>query len=31
VPIQYKVELLPGLPTDSLGDGAKWKVPPPNE
>jgi hypothetical protein len=28
VPIQYKVFPLPGLPADSLGDGAKWKVPP---
>ena len=31
VPIQYKVLPLPGLPADSLGDGAKWKVPPPSE
>jgi hypothetical protein len=31
VPIQYKVLALPGLPADSLGDGAKWKVPPPSE
>lgn len=31
VPIQYKVLPLPGLPADSLGDGAKWKVPPPGE
>jgi len=28
VPIQYRVVPLPGLPADSLGDGAKWKVPP---
>ncbi|HEY4307262.1 MAG TPA: hypothetical protein VGM82_22515 [Gemmatimonadaceae bacterium] len=31
VPIQYNVLPLPGLPADSLGDGAKWKVPPPGE
>jgi hypothetical protein len=31
VPIQYKVLPLPGLPVDSLGDGVKWKVPPPGE
>jgi hypothetical protein len=28
VPIHYKVLPLPGLSADSLGDGAKWKVPP---
>ena len=31
VPIQYRVLALPGLPADSLGDGTKWKVPPPGE
>jgi len=31
VPIQFRVAPLPGLPADSLGDGAKWKVPPPSE
>jgi hypothetical protein len=30
VPIQYRVASLPGLRADSLGDGAKWKVPPPS-
>jgi hypothetical protein len=29
VPIQYRVAPLPGLSADSLGDGAKWKAPPP--
>lgn len=29
VPIQYRVAPLAGLRADSLGDGAKWKVPPP--
>jgi hypothetical protein len=30
VPIQYRVASLPGLRADSLGDGAKWKAPPPS-
>lgn len=31
VPLQFKVAPLVGLPADSLGDGAKWKVAPPSE
>lgn len=29
VPLSYKVVAIPGLPADSLGDGVKWKTPPP--